>query len=69
MKNLRKKNETEIQNKMEGHSTRKEQTEDRISELVDETVIKGKTTELLVKKLKPVKGKCKNSLTPLKNQT
>jgi hypothetical protein len=28
---LRKKNETEIQNKMEGHSSRIEQTEDRIS--------------------------------------
>jgi hypothetical protein len=35
MENLRKKNETEIQNKMEGHSSRIEQTEDRISELED----------------------------------
>jgi hypothetical protein len=33
MENLRKKNEAEIQNKMEGHSSRIEQTEDRISEL------------------------------------
>jgi DNA repair exonuclease SbcCD ATPase subunit len=33
MKNLRKKNETEIQNKMEGQSSRIEQIEDRISEL------------------------------------
>jgi DNA repair exonuclease SbcCD ATPase subunit len=33
MENLRKKNETEIQSKMEGHSSRIEQTEDRISEL------------------------------------
>jgi thymidine phosphorylase len=49
MENLRKKNETEIQNKMEGHSSRLEQTEDRISELEDEMAIKGKTEELLVK--------------------
>jgi chromosome segregation ATPase len=52
MENLRKKNETEIQNKMEGQSSRIEQTEDRISELKDEMEIKGKTKELLVKQLK-----------------
>jgi hypothetical protein len=40
MENLRKKNETEIQNKMEGHPSRLEQAEDRISELKDEMVIK-----------------------------
>jgi hypothetical protein len=45
MENLRKKNETEIQNKMECHSSRIEQTEDRISELEDEMAIKGKTEE------------------------
>jgi cell division protein FtsN len=61
MENLRKKNETEIQNKIEGHSSRIEQTEDRISE--DEMAIKGKTEELL-NKSRPVKRKCKNSLTP-----
>jgi polyhydroxyalkanoate synthesis regulator phasin len=48
MENLRKKNETEMQNKMEGHSSRIEQTEDRISELKDEMAIKGKTEKLLV---------------------
>jgi esterase/lipase len=52
MENLRKKNETELQNKMEGQSRRIEQTEDRISELKDEMVIKGKTKELLIKHLK-----------------
>jgi chromosome segregation ATPase len=52
VENLRKKNETEIQNKMKGHSSRIEQTEDRISELEDEMAIKGKTEELLVKQLK-----------------
>jgi hypothetical protein len=31
MENLRKKNETETPNTMEGHSCRLEQTEDRIS--------------------------------------
>jgi chromosome segregation ATPase len=52
MENLRKKNKTEIQNKIEGHSSRLEQAEDRISELEDEMVIKGKTEELLVRQLK-----------------
>jgi DNA-binding protein H-NS len=48
MENPRKKNETEMQNKMEGQSSRIKQTEDRISELEDEMVIKGKTKELLL---------------------
>jgi hypothetical protein len=43
MENLRKKNKTEMRNKMEGNSSRLEQEEDRISELKDEMVIKGKT--------------------------
>jgi septal ring factor EnvC (AmiA/AmiB activator) len=57
MENLRKKNETEIQNKMEGNSSRIEQTEDRFSELEDEMAIKGKTEELLVKQLKTCEKK------------
>jgi hypothetical protein len=57
MENLRKKNETELQNKMEGQSSRIEQTEDRISELEDEVVIKGKTKELLIKHLKTCEKK------------
>jgi hypothetical protein len=69
MENLRKKNEIEIQNKMEGHSRRIEQTEDRISELEDEIAIKGKTEKLLVKQLKTCGKKCKNSLIPSKDQT
>jgi flagellin-specific chaperone FliS len=36
MENLRKKNETEKQNKMEGHSSNLEQAKDIISELKDE---------------------------------
>jgi hypothetical protein len=47
IENLRRKNETEMQNKMEGQSSRKEKAKDRISELKDEMVIKGKTEELL----------------------
>jgi Mg2+ and Co2+ transporter CorA len=37
---------------MEGHSSRLEQAEDRISEIEHEIVIKGKTEELLVRQLK-----------------
>jgi hypothetical protein len=47
---LRKKNETELQNKTEGHSSRIEKTKDRISDLEHEMASKGKTEELLVKK-------------------
>jgi uncharacterized linocin/CFP29 family protein len=54
MENLGKKNETDIQKKKkkEGHSSRLEQAEDKISELEDEMVIKGKAEELLVRPLK-----------------
>jgi hypothetical protein len=57
MEKLRKKNETELQNKTEGQSSRIEQIEDRISELEDEMVIKGKTEELLIKQLKTCEKK------------
>jgi Mg2+ and Co2+ transporter CorA len=63
MENLRKKNETQIQNKMDGYSSRIEQTEDRISELEDEMVIKGNSEELLVKQLKT----CENKMQELTN--
>jgi chromosome segregation ATPase len=63
MENLRKRNKTEIQNKMEGHSSRIEQTEDRISELEDEMVTKGKTEELLVRQLKT----CERNMQELTN--
>jgi hypothetical protein len=52
MENLRKKNETETQNIVEGHSSRLEQAKDRILELKDKIEIEGKTEELLVKQLK-----------------
>jgi phosphatidate phosphatase PAH1 len=57
MENLRKMNETEMHKKMEGQSSRLEQAEDRISELEDEMVIKGKTEELLVKEFKTCEKK------------
>jgi hypothetical protein len=52
METFKKKNETEIQNTMEGHSSWLEQAENRISELEHEMAIKGKTEELLVKQFK-----------------
>jgi hypothetical protein len=55
IENLRKKNETEMQNKMGGQSSRLEQAEVQISELKDEMVIKGKTEEILDNS-RPVKG-------------
>jgi hypothetical protein len=69
MENLRKKNETELQNKMEGQSSRTEQTEERISDLKDEMVIKGKTKELLVKQLKTCEKKMQELTNSIKNQT
>jgi chromosome segregation ATPase len=42
---------------MEGHSSRIEQTEDRISELEDQMVIEGNTEEILVKQLKTCEKK------------
>jgi hypothetical protein len=54
---------------MEGHSSRLEQAEDRISELEDETEIKGKTEELLLKQLKTCERNIQNSLTLSKEQT
>jgi chromosome segregation ATPase len=47
---------------MEGHSSRIEKTEDKISELEDEMAIKEKTEELLVKQLKTC-GKKTQELT------
>jgi hypothetical protein len=52
MESLRKNNQTEKQNKVEGHSSRLEQVEDRISELEDKREIKGKSEEMLVKQHK-----------------
>jgi chromosome segregation ATPase len=66
MENLRKNNEKEMQNKMEGQSSRLEQAEDRISELKDEMVIKGKTKELLVKQLKTCEKKMQELIDSIK---
>jgi chromosome segregation ATPase len=66
MENLRKKNEIELQNKMEDQSSRIEQTEDRISELKDEMVIKGKTEDLLIKQLKTCEKKMRELTDSIK---
>jgi chromosome segregation ATPase len=69
MKNIRKKKETELQNKAEGQSSRIEQTEDRISEHEDEMLLKGKTKELLIKQLKTCEKKMQELTNSIKNQT
>jgi chromosome segregation ATPase len=66
MENLRKKNQTEIQNTVEGHSIRLEQVEDTISELKDKVEIKGKTEELLVKQLKTCERKIQELTNSIK---
>jgi chromosome segregation ATPase len=63
MENFRKKNQTETQNTVEGHSSRLEQVEDRISGLKNKIEIKGKTEELLVKQLKT----CERNIQELMN--
>jgi hypothetical protein len=69
MENLRKNYQTETQNTVEGHSSRLEKVEDRISKLEDKVEIKQKNEEMLVKQCKSVKGISKNSPTPSKDQT
>jgi hypothetical protein len=51
MENLRKKNETEMQNKMEGQSSRLQQAEDKISEPKDLLVKQLKTCEKTMQEL------------------
>jgi chromosome segregation ATPase len=80
MENLRKKNQTEIleikspfsqiENIAEGHYSRLEQVEDRISELKDKIEIEGKKMKKSwSNNTRAVKGICKNSATPSKDQT
>jgi hypothetical protein len=64
MENLRKKMK-QIQNTVEGSSSRLKQAEDRISEWK----LKEKLKNYYSNNSKPVKGICKNSLTPSKDQT
>jgi hypothetical protein len=53
---------------MEGHSTKLEQAEERISELEDEMKIKGKTEELLLKQLKTCERNMQELSTSTKDQ-
>jgi TolA-binding protein len=64
-----KKSETEIQRTMEGHSSRLEQAEDRISEPEDKIEIKGKTEELLLKQLKTCERNMQELTDNIKRQT
>jgi TolA-binding protein len=63
MENLKKKNQTETKSTVEGHCSRLEQVEDRISELKDKIEIKEKTEEILVKQLK----NCERNMQKLSN--
>jgi acetolactate synthase small subunit len=56
MENLRKKNQTETQNTVEGHSNRLDQVEDRMLELEGKIEINGKTKEMFGKQLKTRKS-------------
>jgi chromosome segregation ATPase len=53
---------------VEGHSSRAEQVEDRISELEDEMEIKRKTKELLVKQLKSCERNMQELTDSIKRQ-
>jgi hypothetical protein len=68
MEILRKKKETN--KKHNGRSLQQTRTaEDRLSELEDEMEIKGKLKNYYSNNSKLVKGICKNSPTPSKDQT
>jgi hypothetical protein len=58
-----------LQNKIEGQSSRIEQTEERISELKDEMLIKGKTEELVSKQLKTCEKKMQEHTDSIKRPT
>jgi chromosome segregation ATPase len=51
---------------MEGHSSRLEQAEDRITELKDEMVNKGKTEELFARQLKSCERNMQELTDPIK---
>jgi chromosome segregation ATPase len=63
MENLRKKNQTDTKNTIEGHSSRLEQVEDRIPELEAQREIKEKTEEILLKQIKS----CEKNIQELRN--
>jgi hypothetical protein len=70
MEILRQKNETEIQNTVEGHSCRLEQAEDFESQnLKIRWKLKEKLKRYYSNNSRPVKGICKNSPIPSKEQT
>jgi hypothetical protein len=61
---------SQTENTVEGHSSRLQQEEDRISEQEDTLEIKDKIEELLIKQPKGCdRYICKNSANPSKDQT
>jgi hypothetical protein len=66
-KTSEKKNKTEMQNKMEGHTSRLPQAEDRISELENEILIKGKLKNS--RQLKYCERKMQECTNSIKGQT
>jgi hypothetical protein len=68
MEHLIKKNETEIQNTMQGHSSRLEQAKDRISELEDKIHLKEKLKNYYSNNSETVKRICKTSPNHEKNK-
>jgi hypothetical protein len=68
MENLRKKNETEIQNTMEGHSSRLQQAEGRLCQPEDKMEIERKTEELLVRQLKTCERKVQELTDSIKTK-
>jgi DNA anti-recombination protein RmuC len=69
MENLRKKNEAEIQNTVEGHYSNYNKQKTESQNLKMKWKLKEKLKSYYSNNSKPVKGICKNSLTPSKDQT
>jgi hypothetical protein len=69
MENLRKKYETDIQNTMEGHSSRLEQAKIESKNMKMKWKLMKNMKSYYSNNSKPVKGICKDSLTPSKDQT
>jgi hypothetical protein len=68
-KTSEKKNETEIQNTMEGHSSRRNKRKTESQNMKIKWKLKEKLKGYLSNNSRPVKGICKNSPPPSKDQT
>jgi septal ring factor EnvC (AmiA/AmiB activator) len=68
MENFRKKNQTETQNSVEGHSSRIKQVGDRTSELKDKIKNEEQTEEMLCKQLKSCEKNVQEHANCIKRQ-